>query len=65
MKQNSCHMVTTLGKKGKGQTSTRWSDELREVVGTDWILKAKNQTNWKGLVKTFAHNWVVEGVEHP
>ena len=51
------------GKRGRGRPSTRWSDELRMVAGTDWYGKANNRENWKDLVKTYVQKWAVEGVE--
>ena len=55
--------VPHWGKRRKVRPRTRWSDELRKLAGSDWPTKAKDRNNWKGLVKTFAHSWAVEGAE--
>ena len=61
------HILTSWyphwGKRTRGRPSTRWSDELRKTVGSDWPVKTKDRNSWKGLVKTLAQNWVVEGVD--
>ena len=34
---------------------------MKKAIGPDWPIKAKDRTQWKGLVKTLAQNWAVEG----
>ena len=64
MEQHSHFLVPTLGKKEKGRPCTHWVDELRKQAGPDWPTKAKDRSNWKGLVKMYAHSWVDEGVKY-
>ena len=40
----------------------RWVDELKSTVGTFWIVIVGDRTRWKGLVRTYAQNWAVEGI---
>ena len=48
------------GKRKRGRPKTRWADELTTNFGTNWMRKATDRTNWKGLVKTYAQKWVDE-----
>jgi len=51
-------------KRGRDRPSTRWSDELKKEIGTDWHGKATNRQNWRDLVRTYAQKWAVEDDNH-
>ena len=42
---------------------THWRDNLNTTMGPDWSRKAKDRSSWKELVRTFAQNWAVKGVD--
>lgn len=52
-----------LGKMGQREVKYKMLDSIKSTLRSGWMIKAESRPIWKGLVKTYAYKWVVEGVE--
>lgn len=47
----------------KGRPKTRWSDDIRLIVGPYWIRVADNRALWRELEQAYA--WSHAGIKSP
>ncbi len=41
-------------KRKKGRPAIRWLDEIREIGGPQWTIRAQNRADWKWVMETHA-----------
>ena len=42
-------IIIGLGKRSVGRPLARWTDDLKGVVGSDWIAKTGDRVLWRNL----------------
>lgn len=47
------------GKRSKGRPLKRWADDIKELVGKDWLTFSQNRDKWKELEEAFTRKGFV------
>lgn len=51
------HQITAWpgpsGKRKRGRPVGRWEDDITKLIGKDWMTKAQDRDDWKGLEEAF------------
>ncbi|CAH2242721.1 jg11450 [Pararge aegeria aegeria] len=45
------------GKRSVGRPPTRWTEDIRRVVGSRWRQAAQDRVLWNSLQKTYVQQW--------
>lgn len=47
-----------FGKRSIGLPPTRWTNDLVEAAGSQWMHVASSRGNWKSIRETFVQRWM-------
>jgi len=46
------------GKRNVGRQTKRWSDEIRQIAGNDWLRSGKDRESWKTMEEAYTQTGV-------